>query len=208
MATDFDDKAATWDDDPAKVERAAQAADAVRAAVPLKPDTRLLEYGAGTGLASQALASSVGPITLTDPSEGMRNVMEAKVAQGEFPEGTRVWDLDLVTDPVPNENFDLILAVMALHHVTELAPVLRGFATLLSDGGHLCVVDLEEDVDGSFHRHSTDFDGHDGFGRADLAARLVAEGFADVAFTHCLDLEKDGATYPLFLATATMPSPS
>lgn len=205
MATEFDEKAATWDDDPAKVERGAQAAAAVRAAVSLDAGTRLLEYGAGTGLASQALASSVGPITLTDPSEGMRNVMEAKVAQGEFPKGTRVWDLDLATDPVPDQTFELILVVMALHHVTDLAPVIRGFATLLADGGHLCIVDLEEDVDGSFHRDSSDFDGHHGFGRAALTARLEAEGFTEVVFSHCLDIDKDGETYPLFLATATMP---
>src|SRR5690606_42045723 len=45
----FDEKAATWDDDPAKVERARVVADALRDAVPPGPTTRLLEYGAGTG---------------------------------------------------------------------------------------------------------------------------------------------------------------
>jgi predicted TPR repeat methyltransferase len=206
IATDFDERAATWDEDPGKVERAALVAAAVRAAVSLDAGNRLLEYGAGTGLASQALANSVGPITLTDPSEGMRTVMAAKVAEGKFADGTRVWDLDLVTDPVPDEAFDLILTVMALHHVTDLAPVLRGFATLLADSGHLCIVDLEADADGSFHRHDSDFDGHHGFSRADLGARLEAEGLTDISFTHCLDINKDDAIYPLFLATATRPS--
>ena len=51
----FDDKAATWDDDPAKVERAGEVARAIRAAVPLNTSVRMLEYGAGTGLVTQAL---------------------------------------------------------------------------------------------------------------------------------------------------------
>ena len=136
----------------------------------------------------------------------MRRVMAAKVAEGKFPSGTRVWDLNLITDPVPDETFDLIVTVMALHHVTDLAPVLHGFATMLNTGGHLCVVDLEEDVDRSFHSQSPDFDGHHGFGRADLTGRLEAEGFAEITFTHCLDMVRDGTTYPLFLAVATMPS--
>src|SRR5690606_25220064 len=78
----FDEKAATWDDDPAKVERARVVADALRDAVPLGPTTRLLEYGAGTGLVTQALRDAVGPVTLADTSAGMRAVMQRKVETG------------------------------------------------------------------------------------------------------------------------------
>ena len=42
----FDDKAATWDDDPAKVERSRVVAREIRDAVPLVGTERLLEYGA------------------------------------------------------------------------------------------------------------------------------------------------------------------
>lgn len=206
MVGDFDERAATWDDDPAKVERGRAVARAVRDAVPLDAAaTRLLEYGAGTGLAAQALVGDVGEITLADPSAGMRAVMADKVASGILPAGTRIWDLDLGADPVPDEHFDVVLTVMALHHIVDLDPVLAGLATLLAGGGHLCVVDLEEDPHGSFHANSPDFEGHDGFRREDLAGRLEAAGFTDVAFTHCGDMEKEGRTYPLFLATATVP---
>lgn len=204
MATSFDERAATWDDDPGKVARGRQVADAVRAAVPLHPTTRLLEYGAGTGLAAQALVGDVGPITLVDPSAGMRAVMADKVAAGAFPAGTRIWDLDLSTAPAPDEQFDLVLAVLALHHIVDLDPVLAAFATLLAGGGHLCVADLEEDPHGDFHRSSPDFEGHHGFGHHDLTARLQAAGFADVAFAPCGEVDKDGGTYPMFLATATV----
>ena len=197
MSTNFDERAATWDDDPAKVERAAQVAVAIRDVVPLDASTRMLEYGAGTGLVTQALRDRVGPVTLVDTSAGMREVMENKIASGAITDA-RVWDVDLATDPAPDERFDLVVTVMALHHIHDLEPVLSGFAQLLDEGGHLCIVDLEEE-DGSFHPDG--FDGHHGFNRAALEHDLAIAGFADVRFRPCSDVVRDGVTYPLFLAT-------
>ena len=73
-------------------------ADAIREAVPVTGDTRLLEYGAGTGLLAQFLAPHVGPLTLADPSEGMRAVMHDKVERGDLP-GAEVVDIGLATGP-------------------------------------------------------------------------------------------------------------
>jgi ubiquinone/menaquinone biosynthesis C-methylase UbiE len=196
----FDEKAATWDDQ-AKTERARAVATAIRRAVVPTKSTRLLEYGAGTGLVSQELAGSVGPITLADPSAGMRKVMHAKQATGALPTTARIWDLDLSAGRVPGERFDLVVTVMTLHHIPDLTPVFDGFARLLDDGGRLCVVDLVKE-DGSFH-HDGDFHGHHGFDTHDLSGTLSSAGFADVHIEQIYAVVKDGATYPLFLATCT-----
>ena len=195
----FDAIAEDWDSDAEKVSRARVVAGAVAAAVPLGPRTRVLEYGAGTGLVSQALARRVGPLTLADSSAGMRAVMERKVAAGALP-GARVWDLDLERQEPPAERFDVVVASLVLHHVHELDRVLSGFAALLAPGGRLCVADLDRE-DGTFH----DFDGHEGFDRAELAERLTAAGFADVAVEDCTELTKDGVTYSVFLAVSSRP---
>lgn len=197
----FDERAATWDDE-AKTERARVVAEAVRRAVALTGSTRVLEYGAGTGLVSQQLADHAGPLTLADPSAGMRDVMHAKVETGALPATARVWDLDLSEGSLPDERFDLIVTVMTLHHIPDLAPVLDGFARLLDDGGHLCVVDLVKE-DGSFHAGHHDFHGHHGFDTGDLSARLASAGFTDVRVEQVYDVVKDGTAYPLFLAVAT-----
>lgn len=196
---EFDEKAATWDDDPAKVERARVVARVIASTVPLRPSTRLLEYGAGTGLVAEALSDQVGPITVADPSAGMREVMQAKVEAGRLPDA-RVWSLDLSEEAPPDERFDLIVTVMVLHHIPELATVLEGFRALLDPGGHLCIVDLEAE-DGGFHGEG--FGGHHGFERPALAADLAAAGFDEVAFSDCHRMERNGETYPLFLATGT-----
>src|SRR5262245_28679942 len=139
----FDERAATWDDDPKKRERAESVAAAIRDALPLDPSMRLLEYGAGTGLVTQALRELVGPVTLVDTSVGMREVMPAKIASGAIPDA-RVWDVDLATDEAPpGEQFDLLVTVMTMHHVPQTERALASFADLLVDGGHLCIVDLE-----------------------------------------------------------------
>ncbi|MEJ5255713.1 MAG: class I SAM-dependent methyltransferase [Acidimicrobiales bacterium] len=198
----FDEQAATWDDDPAKVERAAAVAAALAAAVPLGPDTRVLEYGAGTGLVTQALRDQLGPVTLADTSEGMRAVMRSKIEAGILPTDARVWSIDLATEPPPDEQFDLIVTVMTLHHIPDLAVVLERFAMLLTPGGYLCVVDLDHE-DGSFHGEG--FGGHHGFHRSEIAEQLRAAGFASVELADCGELVRDGVPYSLFLATARRP---
>ena len=198
-AEHFDSRAATWDDDPAKVRQSGEVAAGVLAAVPVDGSTRVLEYGAGTGLVSQALADQVGPLTLADNSWGMRQVLASKVGSGALPTGSRVWELDLEHDAVPDERFDLVVSSMVLHHVHDLAAVLAGFATLLEPGGHVAIADLDRE-DGSFHAHLHDFDGHHGFDRGQLRAALEEAGFTQVSTTDAGVIEKEDTSYPVFLA--------
>lgn len=193
----FDDKAATWDDDPAKIERARVVAEVIRRTIALDGSERLLEYGAGTGLVSQALRDDVGPVTLADTSTGMREVMLAKIASGALPDA-RVWDLDLENAGPPDERFDLVVTVLTLHHIHDVDVVLSRFTEVLDDGGHLCIVDLDEE-DGSFHDAGMDV--HHGFERSKLAASMATAGFADVEFRDCHHMDRSGANFPMFLAT-------
>ncbi len=197
----FDEKSSTWDDDPGHVDRAAEVANAIGAALPLGPAVRLFEYGAGTGLVSQALRAMVGSVTMADISAGMREVMQAKIDDGVIADA-RVWDVDLAAGPVdePHERFDLIVTVLALHHIPELSPVLDNFAALLAPGGHLAIVDFDRE-DGSFHGEG--FAGHHGFDHDVLAAGLQRAGLRDVTFRPCHHVIRDDRPYPMFLALAS-----
>jgi SAM-dependent methyltransferase len=145
---------------------------------------------------AEQLRPDVGQITLAEPSEGMREVLQRKVADGVLADA-QVLDLDLVNDPPPEMTFEVIVSLMVLHHILDLDPVLAGLATLLRDGGELAVVDLDAE-DGSFHDEG--FDGHHGFDHDWLADRLVSAGFTTPRFSPCGTTNKHDRTYGLFLA--------
>ncbi len=203
LMSDFDQKAATWDADPIKQERALAVAGALRQQVPLLPTWRALEYGCGTGLLSFALGTDLGNITLADASPGMLAVLETKIADTGL---THLHPLllDLTNSPLPTERYDLIHTLMTLHHVANTGQLLQDFHTLLRPGGWLAIADLDRE-DGSFH--GPGFTGHCGFDREALGAQMAAAGFRDVAFSTCYVMRKTTnqgiREYPLFLAVAT-----
>lgn len=196
MSHSFDERAATWDDD-GKITRAQSVAATITATIGPTTSMSLLEYGAGTGLVAQFLAPHVGAVTLADTSMGMREVAQQKIDAGVLPPTTRLWDLDLATQDTPAEKFDLIVTVLALHHVADIPRTLAGFAALLAAGGRLCIVDLEAE-DGSFHDHADDV-AH-GFGEAELSRDLAAAGLTSEYHHGIYQLDKEGRDYPLFLA--------
>lgn len=195
----FDKRASTWDDDPDTVDRARAIACKILQTLPIPSDARVLEFGAGTGLLSQYLAPQVGPLTLIEPSSGMRAVIAAKVTQGQLPSTTRVWDIDLGAQAPPAESFDLIVALMSMHHVHDVPQALRAFAELLAPGGWLAIVDLMPE-DGSFHGEGVDV--HHGLDPQRLATQLAQLGLVRSQIQPDLrEVDKDGGSYPLFLLT-------
>ena len=200
--SDFDARAATWDDDPTKVERAQAVADAIVRNVSLSGAMNAMEYGCGTGLLSFMLRPRLGQITLADVSEGMLAVAASKIAAANDA-GLRTVKLDLLIDPLPAERYDVIYSLMTLHHVSDTAAILRCFHTALSTNGVACIADLDAE-DGSFH--GAGFDGHLGFDRDLLGATAREAGFATVEFSTAYEIEKkvDGQPrrYPVFLMLA------
>ena len=198
---DFDSKAATWDDDPRRAERARAVADAIRAAVPLRPDMRAIEIGGGTGQLGRALAADVGSIEITDSSEGM--VRAAGEASGACENcGTRLFDVE--KDALPDARYDLIVSQLALHHMGDVAAVIRRLFEIAAPGARIALVDLDHDEHGEFHGHMDDFHGHHGFHRSDIARWLGEAGFVDVATSTALEMDPGAdhhhQRFPLFLA--------
>lgn len=201
--TNFDERAKDWDSDPKKVERARVVADAIRRAVPLSKKMKALEYGCGTGLLSFALQSDLGEITLADTSKGMLDVLGEKIADAKVTNMHPV-QLDLVSDPLPSERYDLTYSLMTLHHIHDVKKILSRFHDVLVPGGLLLVADLDKE-DGSFHTDGTT-DVHLGFDRDALREIVEEVGFDQVAFTAAYEIKKqignEEKTFPVFLMTA------
>lgn len=201
-AAHFDAQAIKWDENPAFRVRGEALAQAIRQSVLLRQDMSALDYGSGTGLLSFPLKDELGSILLADSSNGMLEVAERKIA-GQGVRNMQTAKLDLLTEPLPAQRFDLVYTSMALHHVSDTDRILRIFHELLKPGGYLCIADLDKE-DGSFH--GADVEVHHGFDRVDLGRRAVKAGFDEVRFRTVFSIAKEQEAgtrdYPVFLMTA------
>lgn len=141
-------------------------------------DWTALEVGAGTGLLSFALAGRLGRILATDPSQGMVDVLEAKIRQSGLV-NIRSMRTDDSLSGVEGP-FDLVMLQMALHHVVDVDGFLGRSSRLLAKGGVLAIADLDLE-DGSFHGPGV-VDVHRGFERDSLRRRLELAGFGSIEF--------------------------
>ena len=203
----FGQIAAEWDDSPLRAGIATAVADAIAAAVPLSPHWNALEYGCGTGLVGVRLLPRLGHLLATDLSPGMLAVLRDKAsAAGLDRIDTQV--LDLTTAPAPAYRYDFLFTSMALHHIPDVAALVRTFGAMLVPGGWIALADLDTE-DGSFHGSDVPGVAHRGFDRAQVRRWLSEAGFTNVAFrtAHTVEKSRDGETrgYPIFLATAQHP---
>jgi len=100
----------------------------------LKPDTRVLEIGAGTGGNLEMLAS-FGSVSAMEMDDGARSIATAKtngrfdIRAGSFPGAI----------PFTRERFDLICLFDVLEHIDADVETLRGVGALLAEGGRVIV---------------------------------------------------------------------
>jgi ubiquinone/menaquinone biosynthesis C-methylase UbiE len=202
----FDDRAKDWDADPTKVSRAYAIADAIIRNVPLRSNMRALEYGCGTGLLGFRLRPYIGDLTLADVSDGMLAVVREKLAVKPDAH-VHPLKLNLVSDPLPEQRFDLICTAMTLHHIADTDAWLRGISSVLLPSGYLCIADLDSE-DGTFHGPGEDV--HHGFARHALGQKSAQAGLRVTRFITAYTMHKmtAGATraYPIFLMVAEKPA--
>ena len=203
MTSSFDARAQTWDDDPRRRKLAESIFAALERAVPLRAEWAALDYGAGTGLLTLALAARVRRVLAVDSSAGMLAVLAQKAQAGG---GANVETLhaDFARDALPAGPFDLVASAMTLHHVADVDLLFRKFFALLAPGGRIALADLDAE-DGSFHGANAAGVHHLGFDRAALARQLADAGFADVRFADAARNEKNGRAYAVFLVSARKP---
>ena len=201
MTPTFDERAQTWDEEPRRVQLAADVFAALARAIPLRTDMAALDYGCGTGLLTLALAARVRRVLAVDSSAGMLAVL-AKKAPAAGRRNVELLRADFATEPPPSGPFDLVASAMTLHHVADVETLVRKFFALLAPGGFLALADLDAE-DGTFHATREGIH-HFGFDRAAFATQLAAAGFVDVRFDTAARIAKARA-YSIFLATARKP---
>jgi len=184
--SEFDKKAASWDNDPMRRERAEAVAEGIRKNVPVSRQMRALEFGAGTGMTSFFLKDFLGEITLMDSSTEMLRVADEKIRETGS-DNLRTLYHDLASVHYTQSRFDLVFSQMVLHHITDTGDIISRFHDLLNPGGYLAIADLYPE-DGSFHGEG--FTGHKGFNPEELSALLERSGFQNSNHRKCYTINK------------------
>lgn len=199
----FDDYAKNWDTDK-RINRAKIIANEIGNSIELDENYSAMEFGCGTGLVSFNLHDKFKKITLVDSSKGMIDILNSKISNYKV-NNMVTQHLDITNENSLSEKFDVIYNSMVLHHILNVAEIVKIFYELLKNDGYLCIVDLNEE-DGSFHKEYLDFDGHNGFNQEALKRILIEAGFNDVeSNTFFFDEKSVGSiktNYSLFLIKA------
>lgn len=201
MGNNFDEKAATWDENPRRIELIEKVWNVIDKQLTLSKDTKVLDYGCGTGLLGYKFIDRVGQVTFCDTSQGMLEQVEKKRDFYGY-ENVKTLFSDFVVDDVLAKQFDLIVSMLVLHHVEDLDLLLKKLAHSLNDGGLFCWIDLDEE-DGSFHSDNTGIH-HFGFRKERVETLFRNNGFKtefyslDVEYTR--EREEGILRFPMFIA--------
>ena len=203
----FDEIAATWDESPVRSGLAQAIGRAILEAAEPQGTERALEFGCGTGLITALLAPALKHVVAADNSEGMLDVLRSKTeALGMTNVEPRRVDIG---KDLPHGPFDLIFSGMTMHHIGDVAGLLRRLAGQLAPGGMIAVADLEAE-DGTFHG---DAEGimHHGFDPEQVVRWLADAGLAQgkarrVHVVHKTGSDEREHDYPVFMATARKPA--
>ena len=184
--SEFDLKAAGWDQNPMHWERSAAFINELLKRVPVTKEMTALEFGAGTGITSFLLKDHLKEITMLDSSAEMVKIMNEKIKAAKI-NNLKALFFDLEKDPWRANKFDLIITQMVLHHVADIENIIGKFYNLLNPGGFLAIADLFPE-DGSFHGEG--FTGHKGFKIEELSIVIKKHGFANITSRNCFVINK------------------
>lgn len=211
-ASPFDQRAADWDTPP-RVALSRALGTVLQREMPLGPGMRVLDYGAGTGLASMAFASLGMQVTAVDTSAGMLEALGKKLAVlVPRPDITPV----LLTpgSALPAGPFDLVHLSMVLHHIEDAGRLIADLARRLAPGGQLAIFDLAPD-EGLFHDNNAGVF-HDGFEPDRLRQWFAEAGLDNIRITEAHRMTRNRTTadgsvhtleFPILLAMGARATP-
>ncbi len=139
------EEAATWNEDPAVVAYADAACASLLASVPVGSDTRVLDFGCGTGLLTERLAPHVREVVAVDASRAMVEVLAAK-ALPNVRFGVAKWTPGTISDDeLAAGPFDVVVCSSVCAFLDDYPGTLAMLADRLAPNGYFVQWDWELD---------------------------------------------------------------
>lgn len=190
----FNQKAQEWDSSSMRQSIAKNAYNAIINSIYLNKEDSVIDFGAGTGLLSRAIASHVKEVLAIDTSAKMLEKLDELQIDNIKTLHTDICNFH--TD----KKFNAIVSSMAMHHIKDLDILFDNLYKLLDKNGYIAIVDLVSE-DGSFHQDNEGVH-HFGFSEQDLIKLANKHGFKEAEYKKIHTVTKDNGQYDLFLLSA------
>ncbi|GLX79811.1 methyltransferase [Thalassotalea insulae] len=189
MSDSWDDYADGWDSNDSVISYAEKAYDALTNTLDIK-DCRILDFGCGTGLLTEKMASQAKSIVALDPAKKMIAVLDNKQLNNVITIADLLSPKLIETQPVLNDKFDIIVASSALAFVPDHLETISQLKQLLKPGGYLLQWDWlkENDTAGS------------GFSAQEIQQAYSHAGFISCTTSVPFELHDQGNTMPVVMA--------
>jgi len=172
----------------------------------LQPETVVVEIGTGKGESLEVLAGASGHVIGVDSSEKILAACRARIAEAGL-DNVELRRGDVEQLPLADEECDVALATMVLHHVNRPDIGVKEMARVVRAGGKVVIIDLVEH--GRPWAREAMADQWLGFSRRQIADWLEGAGLGNVSFLTSLiasPLEPPAETkLQAFIAVAVKP---
>lgn len=192
----FAQKAGEYDGLPSRVQNVVNIANSMLQEINFTNEMHVLDFGSGTGLLLSEIAPYVGKMTAVDVSKAMIEVLQSKLEH--INTKVTVRQIDLTKEPL-DEQFDVIISSMTIHHIENPQELFHTFYSLLKESGKIAIADIDKE-DGSFHTEDTNVF-HLGFDRDEFQNYAQKAGFKELRIQTASVVEKPHGNFPVFLLT-------
>jgi len=191
MCESWDDCANDWDTNIDAITYAKNAYETLIQKVSIEGKV-ILDFGCGTGLLTERLATLAKRIVAIDTSPNMINILEAKHLCNVVPL-TEKLTLKLVKqNPEFVNKFDIVVVSSVFSFLPDYASILNILKTLLCPGGFLVQWDwLSSDDNAEF-----------GLSESKIKKTLTAAGFHNIVLTKPFALDGKNGSMPVIMGVA------
>lgn len=145
----FQEWANEYDNTLGKVKRHHELLDLVVKLSGIKSNDLILDIGCGTGLLSlKFLDRADCTITAIDSSTQMLKIFQEKIEKHNLTDKIHCAQISAEDMDFKSDQFDIIAATVALHHVKIKEPVIRNIYDYLKGGGRFVIGEIDLDTTG------------------------------------------------------------